>query len=380
MSPFDFAHLRTQALAQAQPSIQQDNALWIFGAGGFGQSMARACAMQGYKVAGFVETTPRSNTALALPVVDWQTLARQHGDAQIAMGIFNRGAAYDALVDIVTSQGFATPLMPWTLYERFGQALGWRYWLSPQQCLLDGLDRIARVGQKLADAQSVETLHRICAFRLGLDLPFSSVQSTDRQYFNALTLSPLLERSITYVDCGAYNGDTYADLLNQPGITCAQAFLLEPDPDNFALLVQHPALHKTSAACLPLAVSDTHRSLRFTVGQGEACALEQPGSSPEPDTAGLQVTAVSVDQLLPTSDLHLLKLDIEGGEASALRGAQQTILRNRPVLAVSLYHQPHDLWELPELLFELCPRYRFHIRQHGFNSFDAVLYAVPESA
>jgi hypothetical protein len=63
----------------------------------------------------------------------------------------------------------------------------------------------------------------------------------------------------------------------------------------------------------------------------------------------------------------------------ALRGARDLIKRSRPVIALSLYHLPKDPWELPELLQELCQDYRYFIRQHYFNTFDSVLYAVPNN-
>ncbi|MBN9367055.1 MAG: FkbM family methyltransferase [Comamonadaceae bacterium] len=374
MSQTDFFRLRTQASAQPMLHIDPERSTWIFGAGAFGQSLARAMLIQGCAVAGFVETTPQSATRQGLPVLNWASLAQQDSQAQLALGIFNRGIAYDRLLDIPASAGFPAPCMPWTLYEQFGQALGWRFWLSPRQFLLDGIDRIASVAQKLADAESVQVLFRICAFRLGLDMGFASFLSLEKQYFNALTLPPLQGKAITYVDCGAYIGDTHGELLDQPGISCAQAFLLEPDPDNYAQLVRHAARSGASAVCLPLAAADSHGTLAFTTGQGEACALQQgmEGSATE------SITVAALDQILPNTSVHLLKLDIEGAEAQALRGARHLIQRNRPILAVSLYHNPQDLWELPELLFTLCPDYRFHIRQHGFNSFDTVLYAVPE--
>ena len=302
-----------------------------------------------------------------------------HGQADLALGIFNRGTAFDTLLKTAARAGFAAPHMPWTLYEQFGPSLGWRYWLSGRQVLQDRLDRIARVSEGLADAESVQTLYRICAFRLGLDTGFASFQSSDAPYFNALTLADLRARAITYVDCGAYNGDTFFDLLEEPGIECSQAFLLEPDPANFDALVQRVALRQSPAVCLPLAVSNRHENLMFNVGQGEASAIQQETPAPVQAPAGRPVTAVALDQLLPSSRIDLLKLDIEGGEAQALSGARQSIQNSRPVLAVSLYHQPHDLWELPELLFDLCPRYQFYVRQHGFNTFDSVLYAVPDS-
>lgn len=371
----DFLGLRDQAAGAFLPSVDPARPCWIFGAGNFGRSLARAMQARGVVVEGFVETTPRSATVQGLPVLNWTALARQAPQAQVALGIFNRGMPYDQLASLAAAAGFATLHMPWAFYEQFSQALGWRFWLSSRAFLLGGMERIARVAQRLSDPESVQTLYRLCAFRLGLDMGYASFQSGEAQYFNGLTLPELQGRVITYVDCGAYDGDTFSALLAQSGIACAQAFLLEPDPNNYVQLVRRVTAHPgTQVVCLPLAAAQAHGSLSFQTGQGEASTVLKEAASGEGDT----ITAAALDQLLPHAVVDLIKLDIEGAEAQALRGARQIIERSRPVLAVSLYHNPQDLWELPELLFELCGEgYRFHIRQHGCNSFDAVLYAVP---
>lgn len=372
----DFPRLRGLAAAAPSLGIDPSRPCWIFGAGHFGRDVARAMQAQGVVVEGFVETTPRKATVQGLPVLDWAALARRAPQAQLALGIFNREMPCDQLASLAAAAGFTALQMPWAFYEQFAHALGWRFWLGPRSLLLDGLERVARVAQRLADPESVQTLYRLCAFRLGLDMGYASVHSHDRQYFNALTLPALQGRAITYVDCGAYNGDTYIDLLNQPGITCTHAFLLEPDPANYAQLVRRVVPHPgTLAVCLPLAAAQAHGRLSFQTGQGEASSVLRGAAS-----EGTSVTAAVLDQLLPHATADLIKLDIEGAEAQALRGARQLIGRSRPALAVSLYHNPQDLWELPELLFELCGEaYGFYIRQHGFNSFESVLYAVPYS-
>jgi hypothetical protein len=56
---------------------------------------------------------------------------------------------------------------------------------------------------------------------------------------------------------------------------------------------------------------------------------------------------------------------------------KQTLARSRPRLAMSIYHKPEDLWELPFKVRELLPDAKLHVRQHGFNGFDTVLYAIP---
>jgi len=82
--------------------------------------------------------------------------------------------------------------------------------------------------------------------------------------------------------------------------------------------------------------------------------------------------------MLPTTNIDFIKLDVEGAEAQVLNGARNAIQRCRPVLALSLYHNPQDLWTLPELIFEICEDYNFYIRQHYHNSFESVFYAVPK--
>lgn len=364
-----FLRLREQAAAQPARRIDAGRPVWIFGAGHFGRALARAMQAQGLTVAGFVETTPQAPEVQGLPVLDWPALARTAPQAQLALGILNHRTPYDQLVALATQAGFAAPLMTWELYDQFGPALGWRFWLGERSVLAAHLERLAQVAERLGDDESRETLLRLCAFRLGLDLGFSSFLSSEPHYFNAFTLPPLQGKTITYIDCGAYNGDTYAELVQQPGITCGQAFLLEPDPDNYAALVRRVAGQHPQAVCLPLAAAEQYSILSFAAGQGEGSAIGSGGN--------IHVAAAALDQIVPQAQVNFIKLDVEGAEALVLRGARHMIERCRPVLAVSLYHNPADIWELPELLFSLCQNYKFYIRQHCYNSFDSVLYAIP---
>ncbi len=78
--------------------------------------------------------------------------------------------------------------------------------------------------------------------------------------------------------------------------------------------------------------------------------------------------------------IDLLKMDIEGAEQQASRGASQTIQTHRPVLAVSLYHRPADLWEIPLLIEEISPGYRMYLRVYGDMLLETVLYCLPDGA
>ena len=59
-----------------------------------------------------------------------------------------------------------------------------------------------------------------------------------------------------------------------------------------------------------------------------------------------------------------IKMDIEGAELQALRGAAHQIKTNRPKLAVCVYHKCVDLLEIWNFLHSLVLDYRFYLRAH----------------
>lgn len=59
----------------------------------------------------------------------------------------------------------------------------------------------------------------------------------------------------------------------------------------------------------------------------------------------------------------LIKLDIEGSEPNAIRGAVKTIQEDRPVLAIAIYHNPESFFQLKPFLESIVPNYEFQIRK-----------------
>lgn len=361
--------LGQRVAARGERRLQAGRDVWIFGAGSFGRDVCAILQAQGFRVCGFVETRPQASQLLGLPVLDWPQWSAVGCEAQLVLGIYNRGMALDALDGVARAAGATDLFMPWDVYSQFQAQLGWRYWLSDAATLLDQLPAILDAHDLLGDAASRQCLADICEFRLGLQLGYGGFQHADNQYFNALTLPPLAGRSLRYVDGGAYNGDTFAELCGHSEVQ--RAFLFEPDAHNYQALLRHVRgrSNAASALCLPLALSDGYRSLAFSAGAGEGAAISENGTQ--------HIAAAALDDILCGERVDFIKLDVEGAETQALQGARQLIQRAPPVLAISLYHRPQDLWELPALVHSLCPGYSLYIRQHYFNSFDSVLYAVP---
>jgi FkbM family methyltransferase len=96
--------------------------------------------------------------------------------------------------------------------------------------------------------------------------------------------------------------------------------------------------------------------------------------------AGPRVTCYALDSFVKTHDvgkIDFLKMDIEGGEHAALKGAKKTILRDRPQLAICIYHGQDDFWRLPLLLEKWCENYDFGLGHYSYALKETVWYGIP---
>ena len=61
-----------------------------------------------------------------------------------------------------------------------------------------------------------------------------------------------------------------------------------------------------------------------------------------------------------------IKLHLEGAELAALKGARQTLLDHRPIVAATVYHNDDGIWKTAEWLMRTLPDYRFFFRNHSW--------------
>jgi hypothetical protein len=75
--------------------------------------------------------------------------------------------------------------------------------------------------------------------------------------------------------------------------------------------------------------------------------------------------------------LTFIKMDIEGAEYDALLGAAKVIQRDRPILAICVYHTQSDIWRIPLLIHEMLPEHLLYLRAYEGDGFQTVMYAIP---
>jgi hypothetical protein len=101
------------------------------------------------------------------------------------------------------------------------------------------------------------------------------------------------------------------------------------------------------------------------------------GSHLSSEGATQAVECRCLDTLLDGRTPTLVKMDIEGAEPDALRGAFEVIRRARPILAVCAYHKSEHLWTLPQIMKAALPDYRISLRRYAEECWETVYYAVP---
>jgi len=186
------------------------------------------------------------------------------------------------------------------------------------------------------------------------------------------------------IDMGAYVGDTVIEYTKRfPSIKKIIAY--EPDKRHYKklcdILNQREGLE---AYPINAASSDTSSVVDFSDNEGRGSGHESYRCFDgfRPVKAKPVVTAKLDDMagVLSSSTLPLLKIDVEGMEEKAIRGAKSFIKEKAPMMIVSLYHNNRDIFRLPILLSELCKDSFFYLsrKQVCFPAWEVELTIIPK--
>jgi len=180
-------------------------------------------------------------------------------------------------------------------------------------------------------------------------------------------------KNSTVIDCGAYIGDSafvFEKELNPKEIIC-----IEPDEKNYEILLENIKLnnltHKIKPVKIAIGDKETKGNINL-IGNSGAYILETKEGKAQIST---------IDNLVfnrfKIQKVGLIKMDIEGYELLAIKGAKETIEKFKPILIICVYHRGQDFFEIPAYLKEIVPEYKLSFININFEHpiFERILIA-----
>lgn len=227
-------------------------------------------------------------------------------------------------------------------------------WLSKYEAPLQ------TVYERLADVRSREVFAAIINYKLSGKLQYlwESV-SARRQDLGAIFT---WGKDESYIDLGAYDGDTVREFLQLTSDSYRRIIAVEPDAKNCKKLekfLQEEQLPRTKLVAK--GIWSAPGSYNFYQRGGRMSSLALEGTKTVPVTS---VDALVAAETVPQATY--IKMDVEGAEYEALLGAAKCLERDCPKLFVAAYHHDNDIWQLPLLIWGLQPHYELFLRRHPY--------------
>ena len=199
---------------------------------------------------------------------------------------------------------------------------------------------------------------------------YSAIHSSS-QYFPDIVMQMLGKNEI-FVDVGAYIGDSVQEFIDATCDCYKKIIAFEPDPYNFEKAKS--TIRDERIEWYSKGVGDKNETLYF---QNETGELDEGAHVvTDENRATSKIEIVSLDDFLKEKVTYI-KMDIEGMELSAIKGAGNLISNQKPKLAISVYHRTEDIVEIPRLILQLNSEYKLYLRHFWENnSTDTVLFAL----
>lgn len=231
--------------------------------------------------------------------------------------------------------------------------------------VLSHFEQYEKVYDWLGDEESRNIFISLLNYRMTFDYQFiEQIKKTVYpQYFDKELIQ--FHSNEIFVDCGGFTGDTYS-IFQQICPDYKKYYLFEPNSNNIAVAREN-IKNEPRVIFINKGVYDKEDTLSFYNSSAES-SIRFDGEN--------RIEVVAIDSLLSKEPVTFIKMDIEGSERQALRGAVKTIQSHRPRLAISIYHKPQDLLQIPIFIKEINPSYRLYLRHYSNSFTETICYAL----
>ncbi len=233
--------------------------------------------------------------------------------------------------------------------------------------LITNKDKYLSLFKYFDDDKSLRTLDNLMKYRITLDgnCLLEAYDSTNPMYFDAGIIK--LGENEIFVDAGGYHGENSIRFIKNTNSAYKKILLFEPDLKNLEQS-KFNLRNYENIELYSMGLFNKKTSMKFSQGkEGASRVLEE-------EENGTLIELIDLNSF--DDEITFIKMDIEGAEKEALIGAKKHLLNNAK-LAISVYHKIEDIYEIPEIIREINPNYKFYLRHYMPSFVETVLYAVP---
>lgn len=197
--------------------------------------------------------------------------------------------------------------------------------------------------------------------------------SSTRQYFE---FPALYRKNTTFIDAGCLDCSDDYSFAQWSGGEYSEIIAFEPDPAHFSACTQRLEQQNIpNYRLIQAGLSDKSGVLEFSANGNGGSHILDPNDTTKRVKNVITIRTIALDDMEDVRNVGFVKMDIEGAEFGALHGAERTILRDKPLLAICVYHREGDVLAIMDYLQQLVPEYRFWLRHYGPLYYETVLYA-----
>ena len=304
---------------------------------------------------------------LGLPVYSYDSLrerlANNGGKYNIVVSV---GSQYkDAIYSQLAGAHEKNPVWYLQGYELCGEKINYRY-------ICEHLSQFEEAYASLSDDFSKKVFINVLNAKISGDFAFYKAVMSTNEYFDDDVVK--LTNSEVFLDVGAYKGNAIFEFVKLTNAKYDAIIGFEPDKKTFDMLRKAVTENDTQKVELyNKGVWDKPGFLYFNGGRGGSSRFSE---TPDVVSQANYVEVDTIDNTLHGRCVTYISMDVEGAEHNALLGAEQTIKRWKPKIAVCVYHKREDIFDILLLLKRFIPEYKFYLRHYTDIQTETVLYAL----
>ena len=236
--------------------------------------------------------------------------------------------------------------------------------------LKENSEKFEKMYQSLEDYRSKKIFYAILNNWYNYDfINLEQVMEKCFSHYFDLDIIPSCQEEV-FVDLGAFNGDTVEDFIKIYGDNYKKIYAYEMTEQSMREL-------KERVKNYPRIIYE-QKAVSDEVGMGSIKIHEISTSSNQLELEEIgEIEVTSLDDDIGEK-ITMIKMDIEGSELKALKGAENHIIKDKPKLLLSVYHGYEELLTLWEYLEKLDLSYHYYLRYYGGPIFptEIVLFAI----